>query len=67
MKPWNFTVEETNLDCNLLLQQPVRVAGEASSSPVAFDLEPVRQRCLRKVEALTDAEFASLTFELVAW
>ena len=37
------------------------------AAQLLLDLEPVRQRCLRKVEALTDAEFASLTFELVAW
>ena len=36
MKPWRFYSRRDQPDCNLLLQQPVRIAGEASSSPVAF-------------------------------
>ena len=67
MKPWNFTVEETNLIASYYSSSRSELLERLRAAQLLLDLEPVRQRCLRKVEALTDAEFASLTFELVAW
>ena len=66
MKPWNFTVEESNLIAIYHSDSRSELLERLRAAQLLLDLEPVRQRCLQKVEALTDEAFASLTFELVA-
>lgn len=66
MKPWNFTVEETNLIAIYHSGSRSELLEQLRTAQLLLDLEPVRQRCLQKVEALTDEAFSSLTFALVA-
>lgn len=66
MKSWDFTVEETNLIAIYSSSSRSELLKQLQVAQLLLDLEPVRQQCLRKLEALTDEEFAGLTFELVS-